>query len=378
MTPTRASHGGGQQKRTLWISLNVVYAAVLVGLAMTPAVPSSAARVPDVVAHALAYGVQCCLLFALINLYLPMYRALVAAGGGAVCFGVFTEWLQMLQHTVSEAQRLGMGVDMTDVRVVNNVACCMYEDSGGSAAISGSGTNFKVLGNHVHNNGGSKLYHALYFDARARVSGDVEIAYNHIHHQTGGRGIQIYGDTGRLITNVRVHHNFIHHVPLDAILFGRDSGAGFAVYNNVVYHTSDASLRGPSKDFGVSGGCLRFNSPKLEALVYNNTFVDCAVDNHIESGGIRFQEAQSITLRNNILVGKYYVDAENRFDYPGHTIGNLRASFRATQSLELILRLNNVTDRYIADRADYAFGDFRYFPGRGREMFAEIRYAPQE
>ena len=38
------------------------------------------------------------------------------------------------------------------------------------------------------------------------------------------------------------------------------------------------------------------------------------------------------------------------------------------------MRLNNIADRDIADRADYAFGNYRYFPGRGREFFAEIQY----
>ena len=75
-------------------------------------------------------------------------------------------------------------------------------------------------------------------------------------------------------------------------------------------------------------------------------------------------------------IGKYYLDAENRFDYPGHTIANLRAGFAFGDSFDVILRLNNVTDRDIADRADYAFGNYRYFPGRGRELFAEIRYSP--
>ena len=42
-----------------------------------------------------------------------------------------------------------------------------------------------------------------------------------------------------------------------------------------------------------------------------------------------------------------------------------------------MLRLNNVTDRALADRADHAFGDYRYFPGRGREFFAELRYSPE-
>ena len=75
-------------------------------------------------------------------------------------------------------------------------------------------------------------------------------------------------------------------------------------------------------------------------------------------------------------IGKYYLDAENNFDYPGHTIANLRAGIALGDSFNVILRLNNVTDRDFADRADYAFGNYRYFPGRGRELFAEIRYTP--
>jgi outer membrane receptor protein involved in Fe transport len=77
-------------------------------------------------------------------------------------------------------------------------------------------------------------------------------------------------------------------------------------------------------------------------------------------------------------IGKYYLDAENRFDYPGHSIVNLRTAIRISPRVGVTLRLNNVSDRYIADRADYAFGNYRYFPGRGRELFAEIRYTPNE
>jgi len=87
----------------------------------------------------------------------------------------------------------------------------------------------------------------------------------------------------------------------------------------------------------------------------------------------RFNAALQLTS-----IGKYYLDAENRFDYPGHSIANLRAGFRLSSRVGLILRLNNVTDRDIADRADFAFGNYRYFPGRGRELFAEIRYTPNE
>ncbi len=75
-------------------------------------------------------------------------------------------------------------------------------------------------------------------------------------------------------------------------------------------------------------------------------------------------------------IGEYYLDAENRFRYPGHAIANLRVGTNLTASLEFIVRLNNLANRDYADRADYAFGSYRYFPGRGRELFAEIRYAP--
>ena len=76
------------------------------------------------------------------------------------------------------------------------------------------------------------------------------------------------------------------------------------------------------------------------------------------------------------VIGRYYLDAENQFRYPGHSVANLRAGIQLSSALHLALRLNNVTDRDIADRADYAFGNYRYLPGRGRELFAEIRYTP--
>ena len=75
-------------------------------------------------------------------------------------------------------------------------------------------------------------------------------------------------------------------------------------------------------------------------------------------------------------MGAYYLDAENRFRYPGHTIANLRARISPAERVDVVLRLNNVSDRSYADRADFAFGDYRYFPGRGRELFVEVRYAP--
>jgi outer membrane receptor protein involved in Fe transport len=76
------------------------------------------------------------------------------------------------------------------------------------------------------------------------------------------------------------------------------------------------------------------------------------------------------------MIDEYYLDAENRFQYPGHSIINLGVGSRLSKNINFNLRLNNLMDTRIADRADYAFGNYRYFPGRGREVFVEIRYVP--
>jgi iron complex outermembrane receptor protein len=77
-------------------------------------------------------------------------------------------------------------------------------------------------------------------------------------------------------------------------------------------------------------------------------------------------------------IAKYYLDAENQYTYPGHNLLNLRAGFLLTPQFNLILRANNILDTDTADRADYAFGSYRYFPGRGREFFAELRFTPMQ
>jgi len=76
-------------------------------------------------------------------------------------------------------------------------------------------------------------------------------------------------------------------------------------------------------------------------------------------------------------IGDYYLDAENRFQYPGHELINLRARIELTRRWHVTARFNNVFDKAVADRADYAFGNYRYFPGRGRELFIELQFSPQ-
>ena len=74
-------------------------------------------------------------------------------------------------------------------------------------------------------------------------------------------------------------------------------------------------------------------------------------------------------------LGRYYLDAENLYDYPGHDLANLRVGYAVTNSWSLVARVTNLADVSYADRADFAFGNYRYFPGRGRQLFLQVHYA---
>ena len=73
-----------------------------------------------------------------------------------------------------------------------------------------------------------------------------------------------------------------------------------------------------------------------------------------------------------LWVGAYWANAANTARYGGHDVGNLRVSFEPARNWLVSLRVTNLADGPYADRADFAFGDYRYFPGRGRAYFAEL------
>ncbi|MEO8018461.1 MAG: TonB-dependent receptor [Pseudomonadota bacterium] len=73
-------------------------------------------------------------------------------------------------------------------------------------------------------------------------------------------------------------------------------------------------------------------------------------------------------------VGRYFLDAANTATYPGHTVANLRLNWD-TGPVRVVLHIDNLFDRRYADRADFAFGNYRYFPARGRALFLSLDYA---
>jgi outer membrane receptor protein involved in Fe transport len=65
-------------------------------------------------------------------------------------------------------------------------------------------------------------------------------------------------------------------------------------------------------------------------------------------------------------VDKYYLDPNNQHEYPGHELVNLRGSWDAADRLRATLTLTNLLDTGYAERADFGFGNYRYFVGEPR------------
>lgn len=195
-------------------------------------------------------------------------------------------------------------VGLQDIRCVNNEGQGLFENAGGSAAFDGSAKKVRVLGCYAHDNDGSKLYHAMYFDGRASNVDDIEVAYNHVARQKGGRGIQIYGDAGHTITNVNVHHNYVHNVHLDGILFARETGTGCKCWNNIVEGCGDSTLVHPTADDGGGGYGIRLTdngaSNTLSVEIYNNTLYRNDVDG-VAGGELGFEKSVTTKIRNNIV-----------------------------------------------------------------------------
>ncbi len=72
-------------------------------------------------------------------------------------------------------------------------------------------------------------------------------------------------------------------------------------------------------------------------------------------------------------VGEYFTNPANTEDYPGHLVGNLRATYEVSNDLETYLIVRNITDETYADRADFAFGNERYFPGEPLNVTVGVR-----
>ena len=90
-----------------------------------------------------------------------------------------------------------------------------------------------------------------------------------------------------------------------------------------------------------------------------------------------YQPRRDLTLElEGIHLGRYYLDPANSARYPGHSLLNLRADWATSAKTTLFARVTNLTGRDYAERADLAFGGYRYFPGQSRRLFVGIEWTP--
>ena len=68
-------------------------------------------------------------------------------------------------------------------------------------------------------------------------------------------------------------------------------------------------------------------------------------------------------------IDSYPVDERNAHFYKGHSVINLRAKTPINENLNIGIYVNNINDKSYANRADFAFGSYRYFVGQKREFY---------
>jgi iron complex outermembrane receptor protein len=157
--------------------------------------------------------------------------------------------------------------------------------------------------------------------------------------------------------------------------FFRDSD-GLNVPNGKTDHVGvEASLRG---DIGeIAGGSLGWNanvswSDQTYAFtrnvvnasedIFDGDQIDTAPEWLADAGLSWDTPVYSLGISAE-YVGEYFTNAANTATYDGHLIAHLRGAWRFSDKMEAFVIVRNLTDERYADRADFAQGQDRYFPG---------------
>ncbi len=88
-----------------------------------------------------------------------------------------------------------------------------------------------------------------------------------------------------------------------------------------------------------------------------------------------WRPSEGVTLEAEwVSVGSYFTDAANDHAYGGHNLLHLRAQAALSENLAVFMTLRNATNALYAERADFAFGQTRFFPGETRTLGVGVRY----
>lgn len=183
-------------------------------------------------------------------------------------------------------------------RVVGNYLHDGAFDDSGTIGVNGNSSEIKILGNLLRNNGipgpESKHYHGVYLGGYG-TNEEIEVGWNEIQDQNGGRGIQVYGHLdGDQMNNIRIHDNLVSGSQLNNILLGGTDGSTEVlgtvyVYNNIIVGSGDPGLR--------------VSDPQGTVIIRNNVIYNNGSPGFDGKAQLYIQRAGTglITLQDNIV-----------------------------------------------------------------------------
>ena len=87
-----------------------------------------------------------------------------------------------------------------------------------------------------------------------------------------------------------------------------------------------------------------------------------------------FSRQDSLAELEWVYMGEYYLEPDNNHEYDGHSLVNLRISTSLGRRWSGNFRISNLLDKDYAERADFGFGEYRYFVGQPRGAYLELTY----
>ena len=158
---------------------------------------------------------------------------------------------------------------------------------------------------------------------------------------------------------------------------------------------SGASTRHRGVDLDLSWSITETLTASLNAAYADHTYDsdmqvlgsrDSIKGNDIDTAPRHFGSARlnkAITLNNRpasveleaTWVDKYFIDPNNQHTYPGHELVNARAEWQFSDSVRSTLTITNLLNTGYAERADYGFGNYRYFVGEPRSAVLGLYFA---
>ena len=118
---------------------------------------------------------------------------------------------------------------------------------------------------------------------------------------------------------------------------------------------------------------------EIELLGVSDSIQDNDIDTapkHFGSVQLRgdfFVADKAVTTEFEWLwLAQYWVEPQNQHRYDGHQLLNARASWQVSDTVSTTIVITNLLDEDYAERADFGFGNYRYFVGEPRSAVLGI------